>query len=234
LLQKAIVSTTTYTRAESAARRAGVARVGSHLIAAQKGIPSQTGIWVAVSAIAMSFAALTSALVVREGSGSDWQRFVLPRILYLDTIILMASSYTLELSRKRFAAASAVRAGQSDSTSSELVRYEVATTRPSGLYWLYMTQTLGLLFVAGQMLAWRSLAAQGLFLATSPSSSFFYLLTAMHGLHLLGGILGLLYVGYRLRRNTRNSQTSLGTAAVYWHFVDLLWVYLLMVIAIRM
>ncbi len=196
------------------------------VVAATKGIPSQTGVWVAVSAIAMSFAALTSALVVRQGSGADWQRFVLPRILYLDTAILIASSYTLELARKRFAAGVAALRTESAQPAAAL--------RASGLYWLNITLTLGLFFVAGQVLAWQRLASQGLFLATSPSSSFFYLLTAMHGLHLLGGVLGLIYVGYRLRHNARNAQTSLGTAAVYWHFVDLLWVYLLMVIAIRM
>jgi len=194
-------------------------------IAATKGIPSQTGVWVAVSAIAMSFAALTSALVVRQGSGADWQRFALPRILYLDTLILIASSYTLELARKRFAACTSL-------TSDDGA--QARALRSDGLYWLNITLTLGLFFVAGQVLAWQRLASQGLFLATSPSSSFFYLLTAMHGLHLLGGVLGLVYVGYRLRHNARNAQTSLGTAAVYWHFVDLLWVYLLMVIAIRM
>jgi cytochrome c oxidase subunit 3 len=182
----------------------------------------------------MSFAALTSALIVREGSGSDWQRFVVPRILYLDTIIILASSYTLELSRKCFAAAFALHQEYSNSAYSDSERAEVATRRSSGLHWLSVTRALGLLFVAGQILSWRSLAAHGLFLATSPSSSFFYVLTAIHGLHLLGGILGLFYVGYRLRRNARNSETSLETAAVYWHFVDLLWVYLLIVIAIRM
>jgi cytochrome c oxidase subunit 3 len=194
-------------------------------ISATKGIPSQTGVWVAVSAIAMSFAALTSALVVRQGSGADWQRFALPRILYLDTLILIASSYTLELARKRFAACTSL-------TSDDGA--QARALRSDGLYWLNITLTLGLFFVAGQVLAWQRLASQGLFLATSPSSSFFYLLTAMHGLHLLGGVLGLVYVGYRLRHNARNAQTSLGTAAVYWNFVDLLWVYLLLVIAIRM
>jgi len=215
------VSVTTYTRPEPAVRP----RPAMPAIAATKGIPSQTGVWVAVSAIAMSFAALTSALVVRQGSGADWQRFVLPRILYLDTLILIASSYTLELARKRFAACTSL-------TSDDGA--QARELRSDGLYWLNITLTLGLFFVAGQVLAWQRLASQGLFLATSPSSSFFYLLTAMHGLHLLGGVLGLVYVGYRLRHNARNAQTSLGTAAVYWHFVDLLWVYLLMVIAIRM
>jgi len=225
------MSVTTYTRPETALRSLRAMPV----VAATKGIPSQTGVWVAVSAIAMSFAALTSALVVRQGSGGDWQRFAIPRILYLDTIILIASSYTLELARKRFAAAAALLSGRSASQSSvDNTPAQAAAFRSSGLYWLNITLTLGLFFVAGQFLGWRSLASQGLFLATSPSSSFFYLLTAMHGLHLLGGVLGLIYVGYRLRRNARNAQTSLGSAAVYWHFVDLLWIYLLMVIAIRM
>jgi cytochrome c oxidase subunit III len=225
------MSVTTYTRPEPAIRP----RSAMPTIAATKGVPSQTGVWVAVSAIAMSFAALTSALVVRQGSGADWQRFALPRVLYLDTIILIASSYTLELARKRFAAAALLRSGRSGSQASgDDATAQASTLRSSGLYWLNITLTLGLFFVAGQVLAWQRLASQGLFLATSPSSSFFYLLTAMHGLHLLGGVLGLIYVGYRLRHNARNAQTSLGTAAVYWHFVDLLWVYLLMVIAIRM
>lgn len=215
------MSVTTYTPPEPAVR----SRPAMPVIAATKGIPSQTGVWVAVSAIAMSFAALTSALVVRQGSGADWQRFALPRILYLDTLILVASSYTLELARKRFAARALLRSDDGE---------QARTLRSNGLYWLNITLTLGLFFVVGQVLAWQRLASQGLFLATSPSSSFFYLLTAMHGLHLLGGVLGLIYVGYRLRHNARNAQTSLGTAAVYWHFVDLLWVYLLMVIAIRM
>lgn len=215
------MSVTTYTRPEPAVR----SRPAMPVVAATKGIPSQTGVWVAVSAIAMSFAALTSALVVRQGSGADWQRFALPRILYLDTFILIASSYTLELARKRFAAGILLRSDDGE---------EARALRSNGLYWLNITLTLGLFFVAGQVLAWRRLASQGLFLATSPSSSFFYLLTAMHGLHLLGGVLGLIYVGYRLRHRARNAQTALGTAAVYWHFVDLLWVYLLLVIAIRM
>ncbi|MGB8540452.1 MAG: cytochrome c oxidase subunit 3 [Candidatus Acidiferrales bacterium] len=220
------MSTATYVPARTPGSRA---RVETPAAPTAKGTASHTGVWVAVSAIAMSFAALTSALIVRQGSGSDWQRFVLPRILYLDTVILIASSYTLELSRKRFVAASGLRAQAAKPAPGETL-----ALRSSGLYWLNMTLTLGLLFVVGQVLAWRALASQGLFLATSPSSSFFYVLTAMHGLHLLGGVLGLMYVGYRLRRNRRNAQTSLGTAAVYWHFVDLLWVYLLMVIAVRM
>src|ERR1700752_3189580 len=127
------MSVTTYTRTEPALRPRPATPIAS-----TKGIPSQTGVWVAVSAIAMSFAALTSALVVRQGSGADWQRFALPRILYLDTLILIASSYTLELARKRFAACTSL-------TSDDGA--QARALRSDGLYWLNITLTLGLFFV---------------------------------------------------------------------------------------
>ena len=184
--------------------------------------PSQTGIWVAISAISMSFAALTSALVVRQGSGMDWHRFVLPPILYFNTAILIASSFTLEISRKRIASVAA-------SADPEHRSYTPAVT------WLAATLLLGLVFVVGQVLAWRNLAAQGLFLSTNPASSFFYVFTALHGLHVLGGIAGLLYAMRRLFRTMRTAKpVALGAAAVYWHFMDVLWLYLLFIIAVRM
>lgn len=87
-------------------------------------------------------------------------------------------------------------------------------------------------FVAGRG---PRLAAQGLFLATSPSSSFFYVFTALHGLHLLGGIAGLSYVLHRLTHLTGPVPTSaLGAAALYWHFMDALWLYLLLILATRL
>ncbi len=185
--------------------------------------PSQTGIWVAICAIAMTFAALTSALVVRQGASLDWQAFVLPRILYLNTAILLASSFTLEISRKRLDSAG-VAAG-----------YAAKSLYGATRYWLYLTLALGLIFLLGQVLAWRILAGQGLFLATNPSSSFFYVLTALHGLHVLGGIAGLLYAGVRVSRAAAAAKSrALSAAAVYWHFMDILWVYLLFIIAVRM
>ena len=182
--------------------------------------PSQTGIWVAIAAIAMMFAALTSAMIVRHGVAGDWGHFRLPRILYINTFVLVLSSVTLEISRRRFA--------QQRKVGGEESRDH---TRPSAhtLQWLYITMALGLAFVCGQLLAWRQLAEQGLFLATIPSSSFFYVLTAVHGMHLLGGILGLAYVLLRVRRSFGPTQkATLATASVYWHFMDGLWVYLML------
>jgi cytochrome c oxidase subunit 3 len=202
---------------EAARRRAAVSPV-----VAVKLEPSQTGIWVAICAISMCFAALTSALVVRQGSGMDWQRFVLPPILYFNTAILIASSFTLEISRKRIAEAAANADPQKRSYA-------------PAMKWLVTTLILGLVFVVGQVMAWRSLAAQGIFLASNPASSFFYVFTAMHGLHVLGGLAGLLYAMRRLFLTIRTAKpVALGAAAVYWHFMDVLWVYLLFIIAVRM
>jgi len=169
--------------------------------------PARTGVLVGIATIAMSFAALTSSLVVRQAASSDWRHFQLPTILYVNTLVLLASSVTIETSRRQVA---------------------------RRLSWLYLTLALGLMFVAGQLLAWRNLAAQGLFLATSPSSAFFYIFSALHGLHLLGGAAGLVYALHRLQRATAPAgATALGAAALYWHFMAVLWIYLLAVLTLR-
>jgi cytochrome c oxidase subunit 3 len=137
----------------------------------------------------------------------------------------MVSSVTLEVSRHWFATGP----GASQQESRDV------RSSARGLPWLYITMALGLMFVAGQFIAWRDLAAKGLFLASSPSSSFFYVLTALHGLHLLGGVIGLAYVLYRLVQSAGPHQKRLlGVASVYWHFMDGLWVFLLVVLAVRM
>jgi cytochrome c oxidase subunit III len=179
--------------------------------------PARTGVWVGIGAISMSFAAYTSALVVRAGDSPDWTRVHLPAILYANTLILLASSITFEIGRRRLAGP-----------------YEA---RASGLSYLHVTLALGVLFLAGQVTAWRTLAGQGLFLATNPNSSFFYVLTAVHALHLIGGLAGLAYVVRRARVSALPSPgpVSAGTlsaVALYWHFMDVLWLYLLVVLTV--
>jgi len=175
--------------------------------------PASTGIWVALAAISMSFAALTSALVVRKGGALDWRHFTLPSVLYLNTVVLLASSVTLEISRRRIAAFM----GGPRSQAANPAR------------WLYITLALGLLFVAGQYVAWRQLSAQGLYLATNPSSSFFYVLTAAHALHVLGGLGGLVRVIRKLNTLVLRRST-LDATSRYWHFMDVLWIYLLLLL----
>jgi len=180
-------------------------------------IPSRTGVWVGIAAITMSFAAYTSALLVRQSAAPDWQHFQLPPVLYWNTVLLLASSGTLELARRRVA-----RDGD-------------AAALRSGLMLLWLTLGMGLLFVAGQVVAWRDLMAQGLFLATGPSTSFFYVFTVLHALHLLGGVVALGVANRRVQAGAGvRALSALGSASLYWHFMGALWVYLLLVLTIKM
>ena len=175
--------------------------------------PASTGIWVGLAAIGMTFAALTSALVVRKGGSMDWRHFTLPSILYLNTGLLFVSSWTLEVARKRVAAYMGGLRTQ--------VRHPAR--------WLYATLALGLLFVVGQYVAWRQLSVEGLYLATNPASSFFYVLTAAHVLHVFGGLGGLVRVIAKLKHAALRRST-LDATSRYWHFMDVLWVYLLLLL----
>jgi cytochrome c oxidase subunit III len=172
--------------------------------------PSSTGIWVMLFAITMMFAAFSSALFVRKGSSLDWRTFKLPSILYFNTLLLLASSITLEVSRRRVAAFMGGRKSQVESPARRL----------------YITLFLGLLFVAGQYVAWSQLSAEGLYLATNPSCSFFYVLTATHALHVLGGLGGLVRVIRKLSKSVLRRST-LDATSYYWHFMGVLWLYLL-------
>ena len=163
------------------------------------------------------FAAFTSALVVRKGSSLDWRTFKLPSILFLNTLVLFASSVTLEVSRRRIA----VFMGN--------LQAQVETPAR----WLYVTLCLGVLFVAGQYVAWSQLRAEGLYLATNPSSSFFYVLTVTHAIHVLGGLGGLVYVIRKLGKASLRRST-LDATARYWHFMDLLWLYLLLLLWVKL
>jgi cytochrome c oxidase subunit 3 len=184
------------------------------------GEPARTGIWVALAAITMMFVAFTSALFVREGSASsDWHHLPIPKILFLNSLLLVASSLTLESARRRVAA-----------FARGLTR-DVADP----LRWLYGTLALGLFFVAGQYQAWLNLRAQSLFLATNPNSSFFYVLTGVHAVHVLGGLGGLLYVIHKLDRPVLALRRStLDALSYYWHFMAGLWLYLLFIIWIKL
>lgn len=168
---------------------------------------SMTGLMVLLAATTMAFAAFTSAFVVRRGMSNDWVALPLPRILWVNTAVLIASSLLLEVARR------CLKSGR----RGEFNRYWTAGT------------VLGVLFLLGQAFAWRQLNEAGIFVASNPSSSFFYLLTAAHGLHILGGLTALIYVdvqALRLRLGP-GKRTAVEVSAVFWHFVDGLWVYLM-------
>ena len=173
-----------------------------------------TGMWMGIAGIVMIFAAFTSALVVRQGLSTDWVTTAIPRILFLNTAVLGLSSLTLELSRR-----------------SLRTRRDAAFAR-----WLYLTVALGLLFVAGQLAAWKELASRGVYLSSNPSSSFFYLLTAAHGIHLLGGIVALLTLALRTQMIVAvpKKRVAVEVTAIYWHFMDALWIYLVILLLVRL
>jgi cytochrome c oxidase subunit 3 len=178
--------------------------------------PAKTGIWVGLAAITMSFAAFTSALVVRQGTAPDWRHLALPHILLLNTAILLASSVTLEVARRQI--------------TGFMTGSESGVQHPGR--WLYVTLSLGLLFVLGQYLAWLQLRSQGWYVATNPSSSFFYVFTCIHALHVFGGLGGLVSALRKLNRGTLRRST-LDATSHYWHFMDGLWLYLLFLLLTR-
>jgi cytochrome c oxidase subunit 3 len=164
-----------------------------------------TGLAIGIVSILMFFMALASAFLVRKGS-PDWVPLHIPWLLWVNTAVLVTSSVTLELARKRLAHADS--AGFRN-------------------FWL-LTTVLGLLFLIGQLVAWRILVGQGIYIASNPASSFFYIFTGAHGVHLLGGAVALIYVATRrfdFAKVTR--PVAADVASYYWHFMDGLWLFLL-------
>jgi len=164
-----------------------------------------TAILLAIASIVMFFATLATAFIVLKVMSTAWVPVHLPRILWVNTIVLLASSVTLEFARKR------------------LAEEDVAGF---GVLWK-LTTLLGVLFLVGQVIAWRQLVLAGVFIASNQASSFFYIFTGAHGLHLLGGILALLYVGFRQFEKAKVSRrVAAQVASYYWHFMDGLWIVL--------
>ena len=165
-----------------------------------------TAITIGIVSILMFFMALASAFIVLRRGSDLWVTVHLPRILWANTCVLLASSFTLESARQRLYLADA-----------------------SGFrkFWL-VTTALGFLFVAGQLVAWRQLVAQGVYIASNQASSFFYIFTGAHAVHLLGGVGALLFVGFGKFAKTKISLPAAAEiTSYYWHFMDGLWIFLL-------
>ncbi|MFL6253512.1 MAG: heme-copper oxidase subunit III, partial [Pyrinomonadaceae bacterium] len=173
------------------------------------------GVLVGIASILMMFTALASALIVRSGlhSTTDWRGGQMPSFVYLSTGLIVLSSLTFMRAKASL-------------RHSEEAGYRL---------WLTVTLLLGLGFIAAQVLAWRQLVAAGVYLASNPHSSFFYVLTGLHGIHLLGGIIALAYLHWYVRR-ARGPESDLKRRAltdvvgIYWHFMDVLWVFLFLLL----
>ena len=180
----------------------------------QVGSRYRIGMWVALASVAMMFTSLSSAYVVRAGSSKDWFPLAMPRVLLVSTALILISSVTLETARRRLKA----------SLNNAYAKF------------LLLTALLGIGFLVSQLFAWKQLSAQGVYLSSHPHSSFFYLLTGAHGVHLIGGLLALALLLFRSRRQSvepgfvAKRQATADAVTIYWHFMDALWIYLFLLL----
>jgi cytochrome c oxidase subunit 3 len=178
--------------------------------AAQRDDLVQLGVWMFLATVVMLFAAFTSAYIVRR-SASDWTPIELPGILWVNSAMLIASSGVLESARR-------------------------GARRPDGAATRAQLSTgagLGALFLAGQVAAWRQLAERGVYVASNPHSSFFFVLTGAHGVHVVAGLTLLVYSAVRCRHLGSASRARLVTAsATFWHFLAVIWIYVLVLVSV--
>ena len=191
---------------------------------------ARLGLLVALTPVLMLFVSFTSAYVVRQGLPTldprtnqlvrDWIPVKLPSLLLVNTFVLLLSTVGMELARRQTKLAAMAAAAKSP----QGVPVNVEGKTP----WLGMTVALGLLFLFGQWMAWKQLAANGFYVATTPSSSFVYLLTGTHAVHLMGGVLALLVAGLfaLLHRSVTTRSIVVDVTGWYWHFMAALWVYI--------
>ena len=158
-----------------------------------------------LTGITMLFAGLTSAYIVLRGVPS-WQNIQLPSLLWPNTVVLLLSSVTLEFAKR------AIRRNQVQAMDK----------------WIAVSGVLGVLFIVGQLAAWRELVNAGVYLPSTLQSGFFYILTGLHGLHITGGVIALGFVMSKALKNRLSAfnHQSLTLCSTYWHFMDALWIYL--------
>jgi len=178
--------------------------------------PLRFTLWAGIACLIMMFAALTSAYIVRKGAG-NWVEFKMPFNFFISAIVMMLSSLSIHwayLSFKR----------------DKLFAYRLA---------LGVTFILSLAFLFSQYLGWQKLEEYGIYLSGNPSGSFVYVISYLHFAHALGGIIFIIIAFIRsllvfrnpaiflIYRTDSNKSIRIELLATYWHFVDVLWLYLL-------
>ena len=168
-----------------------------------------TAITLGMISISVFFLAPCAAFIVLALTSKAWVPLHLPKILWFNSTILLASSFTLRKARRRLSA------------------FDFYGFRK---LWR-VTTVLGALFLVGQLIAWLQLVATGIYIATNQATSFFYIFTAAHAAHLLGGIAALLFVSMRdFEKGNISRNTAVEITSYYWHFMDGLWVFLLVLL----
>jgi len=170
--------------------------------------PHKFTLWVAMGSIVMMFAGLTSAYIVRSNQ-ANWLEFNLPAIFWYSTAVILASSITMHLSVKAFRAR-------------EMQRYRSLIT---------ITAALGVVFAVLQFFGFKELESHGVLLlgqGSNPAASFLAIITGLHVLHVLGGVIAILVIFIRAYNTRLKSYNTVPVEIVstYWHFVDILWIYL--------
>jgi cytochrome c oxidase subunit III len=167
--------------------------------------PHKFALWVAMASITMMFAGLTSAYIVRQAQG-NWRLYDLPTVFTVSTVVILLSSITMIMGQRAF------------------------KKRAMASFKLLITTTLvlGILFMCLQYLGFTQLYHAGIRVDGNPSESFLFIIAGLHLLHIAGGIIALLFVFFRAFRTRVKvyNTTGLEIVASYWHFVDILWIYL--------
>jgi cytochrome c oxidase subunit 3 len=167
--------------------------------------PKKFALWIFIASVLMIFAALTSAYIVRQADG-NWMMFDLPDSFWITSAIILVSSGTMHW---------AYWAAKKDN---------LAATKLA----ISITSVLGLAFLIGQYVAWGDLVERNVYFVGNPSGSFVYVLSGLHGLHIVGGVIFLLVVlvaTFRFKVHSK-SLDQIEMCATYWHFLDGLWLYL--------
>jgi cytochrome c oxidase subunit 3 len=198
---------------------------------------ARLGLICGIATVGMIFISLTSAYIFRRGlptfqgeSNSyvrDWGSINLPWVLLgINTAILLISSVTMELARRK----AARQAALAPVTSIPGVSLGDEKDFP----WLGTTVLLGFAFLVGQWLAWGELHNRGFFMATNPSSSFAFLLTIAHAVHLAGGVIALIWASSAslFRKPLEARRIAVDITAWYWHFMAVLWIYIFLLLGL--
>lgn len=168
--------------------------------------PLKFTLWLGIGSILMMFAGLTSAYIVKRNQ-ANWTTFELPVAFWYSTAAIIASSIVLLMASKAF----------SDRAMS---RYRIL---------MACTLGLGIIFIALQVMGFNQLWKTGITLTGNVSFSFLYVIVGLHAAHVIGGIIALIVISLKaFSKKTRNySIVPVELISTYWHFVDILWIYLL-------
>ena len=168
--------------------------------------PHKFTLWVGMGSIVMMFAGLTSAYIVKRNQ-ANWQTFDIPVFFWYSTLVLLLSSFTIQLSLKAI-------------KERRMEQYRRRMT---------LTMLLGVLFIVAQTIAFRDLWKAGMTLQENVSFSFLYVIVGLHALHVIGGVIALIVMSINAYSSKRKNYSIVPVEliATYWHFVDVLWSYLL-------